>query len=342
VDGSLVYRHPIGKRPSVEAKLSSPQVRLEDLGIFPGARARAETEELPGTGPTDALPFDNLKLFDGELRLEVAQLVGREGFDGQQLQIEARLQHGLLDLRRFALGFQGGQLELRGRLDAGAVPPTLSLHGDGNGVRMGRLLAQFVQGDRVRGRADVTLDLRSSGESRQALTDALNGSAVIFVSDGRIASEWANAMLKDVTRSLFSSSWKQGDQAFECLAASLTAEQGVIPDALLLLDADQTRIVGRGSIDLRQQRLDLEFTPHPRDPGLLSLAARVRVRGSFSEPRITINPLSVPVSAGTSLFRNAFRLSGVSTLASLALPRESKSGRCDDLREELHRARAGG
>lgn len=342
VDGSIVYRHPIGQRPRVEARLRAPRIRLADLGIFPDAYDRVEAEEVPVAGPTDNLPFDSLKRFDADVRLDVAHLIGRAGFDAEQLHVEAGLQGGLLDLRRFAVEFKGGHFEVSGRIDARVTPPTVTLRGDGQGVTVGRVMAQFAREDRMSGHGDLTLDVRTSGESRQALIEGLNGSAVVLVSEGRIASEWANAMVRDATRALFSSTWKQGDQAFECLAASLTATNGVIPNALALLDADETRIVGRGSIDLRKQTLDFQFTPHPRDPGLLSLAAQVRVRGAFSDPRVTTNPLSVPMSAGASLFRNAFRLSGVTALSSLALPRQTPSSPCNDLREELARARRGG
>jgi uncharacterized protein involved in outer membrane biogenesis len=342
VDGSIVYRHPVGQRPRVEVKLKAPRIRLADLGIFPESYDRLEAEEVPVAGPTDDLPFDNLKHFDADLRLDVAHLAGRAGFDAEQLRIEAGLQDGLLDVRRFAVAFKGGHFEVTGRVDARAVPPVVSLRGDGQGVTIGSLMAQVAREDRMSGRGDLNLDLRTSGASRQALIEGLHGSAVVLVSDGRISSEWANAMVRDATRALFSSTWKQGDQAFECLATSLTATDGVIPEALALLDAEETRIVGRGSIDLRARRLDLQFTPHPRDPGLLSLAAQVRVRGDFSNPRVTTNPLSVPMSAGTSLFRNAFRLPGVNALSSLALPRQTRSSSCNDLREELARARRTG
>jgi uncharacterized protein involved in outer membrane biogenesis len=57
----------------------------------------------------------------------------------------------------------------------------------------------------------------------------------------------------------------------------------------IFLDTAQTRVVGTGSIGLRDESVDLLLTPHQKKAGFFSLrSSLIRVEGSFRHPQWAI------------------------------------------------------
>jgi hypothetical protein len=55
-----------------------------------------------------------------------------------------------------------------------------------------------------------------------------------------------------------------------------------------VLDTEQTRTAGIGTVDVRAEKWQLLLTPQPRNPGLLTRRASIRVEGTFRDAKISI------------------------------------------------------
>ena len=75
----------------------------------------------------------------------------------------------------------------------------------------------------------------------------------------------------------------------------------------LVLEGAQESVVGEGRIDLAEGLFDLELTPHTTRPGLISVAARIRVTGPLENPQFTPVTRSVAASLARGLISNALR-----------------------------------
>ena len=73
---------------------------------------------------------------------------------------------------------------------------------------------------------------------------------------------------------------------------------------LLAFDTTDTVIVGSGTIDLRDEKLDLELKPRPKDISLISLRGPLEVTGTFKDPEFLPKPapLAGRVAAAAALF----------------------------------------
>ncbi len=70
------------------------------------------------------------------------------------------------------------------------------------------------------------------------------------------------------------------------------------PGARLVFDTDRTRTVGRGTIDLAHETIDLVLTPEAKQPGLFILDRSIHLHGPLRQPaRELITRVAPPVEA---------------------------------------------
>jgi uncharacterized protein involved in outer membrane biogenesis len=69
-----------------------------------------------------------------------------------------------------------------------------------------------------------------------------------------------------------------------CAFADFGVKQGIATSRQLAFDTTDTVILGSGTIDLRDERLDLVLKPKPKDISFFSLRAPLLVNGTFKDP----------------------------------------------------------
>jgi uncharacterized protein involved in outer membrane biogenesis len=81
-----------------------------------------------------------------------------------------------------------------------------------------------------------------------------------------------------------------GDRAIGINSANATFDfkKGRGRSTAILLDTDQTRTEGTGTIDLHDETVDVLLTPHPKKPGLFSLHKAIRVHGPIRQPKFSL------------------------------------------------------
>ena len=89
-----------------------------------------------------------------------------------------------------------------------------------------------------------------------------------------------------------------------CAYTDLTVADGVAKTRSLAFDTTDTVIVGSGTIDLRDEKLDLELKPRPKDISPISLRGPLEVTGTFKDPEFLPKPapLAGRVAAAAALF----------------------------------------
>jgi hypothetical protein len=93
----------------------------------------------------------------------------------------------------------------------------------------------------------------------------------------------------------------------DCFRAELEIDEGMATARSLVLEGAQESVVGEGQIDLARGFYDLEMTPHTTRPGLISVAARIRVTGPLEDPRFTPVTRTIATSAVRGVISNALR-----------------------------------
>jgi uncharacterized protein involved in outer membrane biogenesis len=329
-----------GGRPSVTAKLESPHIHLDDIGIEPrrappgqGRPAPlpppAKYGELPGWwAGAKPLPFERLRILDADFELIAARVTGREGFEIAEAALSGQLRGGLLTIPDAHLVWEGGTVQGQVRIDARTPTPSLGLSAEVSGLDVARLMSQLEEGTDAGGVIKGWANLTSSGSSRDEIRRALTGRFAAATQHWAAAGQFSNLFVRELAFAFLPSLRLPSTPIFPCLLTDFEIDDGVATVRTLVLQGDGVTIDGSGSVDLGREEYDLRLTPTVRDPGLLSIAATVDVSGSLTEPEFRPLTRSLATSAVRGVLSNALRPANV-LLRPLRGGRETVNDACE-------------
>ena len=55
-----------------------------------------------------------------------------------------------------------------------------------------------------------------------------------------------------------------------------------------MLDTDQTHTEGKGTVNLRNETVDVVLTPHPKKTAVFALRSSIQLRGPIKKPVISL------------------------------------------------------
>ena len=273
------------------AMLGEGDVALKLAGPKPHIEAELQVERIDAGLLGAEFGSDLLHAVDAELTLAVSELAYAELVAGPS-RLAVKLANGAVDVAIEAMELYGGQAT--GRVDYDGSPPLASIEVklDAAGVDGGKLSAALTGSERVRGSADIDLDLAAVGASGEELVARLEGRAQLGVKAGALVGLDVPALLGHVMTGI-AEGWTaagDGETPISLLTAKFAVEDGIAETVDLTLEAPAVELAGRGSVDLLRRRLDLRMKPQPGGTDDEATAARlpipVIVAGSWSAPRI--------------------------------------------------------
>jgi uncharacterized protein involved in outer membrane biogenesis len=307
VEGTWSGSFPVGGRPRVDAQLRAALVRLEDLWLGPdpvAGEASAPVRPAPWRD-TGALPFDRLRTFDTKLSVQAERVTGGKAIDARNAHLRLALENGRLDVREFGVDYQGGRVAGGLSVDGQSALPSVGLRLDATALDLASVDAALeLGGGAGAGEMDFALDLRAQGHSPDALLAGLEGRAALALRNWTASSSYASRFLLSLRRAFLAGSLAKPDPV-GCLLGALAFQSGVGRVQTLVLDGAKARIDGTGHLDFKRDVWDLRLVPTLRDPGLLTLAGAVVVKGPLDAPRFEPLPLDIASGALQGVVRGA-------------------------------------
>jgi uncharacterized protein involved in outer membrane biogenesis len=296
LNGAFTFdRRP--KVPLLAGRLGGQRLLLADLGPAVGTAP-------PGSGiaaaasPGRVIPDKHFDL--PSLRAMNANVVIEVGtFDSGTAILEplhpARahllLADGVLTIADFlgmtAQGKLAGYLQLDGRTDKALWTADLRL--------LGVDLAQWLRLKRsgnappyLSGKLDGSVKVKGSGRSAAEILGSLDGDVRMHMRDAAISHLAIEAAGVDLAQAL--GVMIKGDEALEirCNVADLDVIKGVARPKVVVLNTDVTTIWIDGTASLQDETLDLRAVVSPKNFSPLTLRTPVHVKGTFSNPRVSL------------------------------------------------------
>ena len=136
---------------------------------------------------------------------------------------------------------------------------------------------------------NIDIDLKSSANDFADLLAQGNGyfdfSAKPENLQAGIMDLWAiNVISAIVTNSI------QGQSNIEYLVGRWTMKDGYLESNVFVIDTTRMRICGKGWVDFRKHKLNLEVAPSPKKPEFFSLATPINIQGNFKDFGLGIAP----------------------------------------------------
>jgi AsmA protein len=340
-----------GKRPALKAELVSRLLDLDDLGPMIGARpgsvqtAKQASPTAPLVSvPTPAaarvlpeLPFktDRWDSVDAEVTLQAKTIRRTEALPIEDLKAQLSLRDSVLTLDPLDFGVAGGHLNAVISLDGRKDPIQAHAQVRAKKILMAKLFPTVDLTKTSVGQINGEFDLVGQGNSVRRMLASSSGKVGLVIAGGEISKlmmEKAGLHLWEILQLNLT-----GDKLVKlrCAVADFDVKAGVMRTDALVFDTEVTTIIGTGSIDLGQEKLDLTLNQKTKNTSPLALRSPIYVRGSFVRPTVEVDKARVAARA-----IGAIALGLVNPLLTLIPLIDAGPGKDSDCRQLVRDARA--
>ena len=300
-----------GGRASMSAELTSRLLDLDDLGPIIGARAGSlQTAQQAASVSADRatprrarvlpdLPFktDHWNSVDAEVSLRAKAIRRAKELPLENLVAHLSLRDSVLTLDPLKFGLAGGELDAVIELDGRRDPILAQARVQARNIALAKLFPTVALNQASTGQVNGHFDLSGQGNSVGRMLASANGKASLLVVGGEVSKlmmEKAGLHLWEILQLSLS-----GDRRVKlrCAVADFDLRSGNMQARTLILDTEITTIIGGGSIDLAQERLDLTLDQRTKATSPLALRSPIHVRGSFARPEVGVDKLRVAARA---------------------------------------------
>src|SRR5215217_6400206 len=256
----------------------------------------------PSTGSTSAQPWSSatidvngLNYIDLQVRVSAAELtIGNARFTPAA--IDATLTSGVLKAQVSNLGAYDGNANGDLTVDVTTTNPAYTMRADLTGVRALPLMQGLADFDRIDGKMQAKLSVRSSGTSQRAIMSNMAGTAFVVFQDGAIKGLNVAQMIRSLTASTLSG-WQESEEKatdLSQLSASFRIDKGQAQTTDLNLVGPLVKMTGAGTIDLGTKQIGFRVEPkivmttegQGRITDPVGLGIPVMISGPWGSPRI--------------------------------------------------------
>ncbi|MDI3561095.1 AsmA family protein [Bradyrhizobium sp. Arg816] len=275
---------------------SKPLVKV-DLDFQRLAIPVAKSPEGTSGQPWSNAPIDvsGLNYVDAQIRISANEAVIGDAHLAP-LALDAKLAGGVLKAGTANLGAYDGQVSGEVILDATSGAPSFAMHSDLVGVSALPLLQGLAEFDRIDGKLQAKLALRSAGTSQRALMANMQGTAFVNFQDGAIRGINIAQMIRSLTSGTLSG-WQDSEAQstdLSQLSASFRIDKGQAVTTDLNLIGPLVRVTGAGTIALDTKMMGFRVEPklvmttegQGRTSEPVGFGIPVMIQGSWSQPRI--------------------------------------------------------
>jgi AsmA protein len=280
----------------VESKpLVKVDLDFQRLGVATSKAPASSASKDPQPWSNATIDLNGLNYVDAQVRISAAELnLGDTRF--APVAIDVALAGGVLRCGFPNLGAYGGQVSGQLIVDASRGEPIYALTSDLVGVRALPLLQSAADFDKLDGKLQAKIGVRSSGNSQRAIMSNLGGTVFANFQDGAIRGLNIARMIRSLASGTLSGWQETREEATDLsqLSASFRIERGQATTNDLNLIGPLVKMTGAGTIDLAAKSLALRVEPklvmttegqgRAGDP--VGLGIPVAIDGPWSEPRI--------------------------------------------------------
>lgn len=287
-----------GPRPYLRASLVSRKLDMDDLAGFVGAppqtgggeSANAEQKQQAARQaarsrllPDTEYELEKLRAMDADVRWKAHRIETRR-LPIDDMDAHLLMENGLVRLEPLNFGVAGGDVRSTIRLDARERTIRTRADISARGLNLPKLLPTLELARDAIGKVGGDVKIAGSGNSVARMLGSADGSASIGMGRGQISNllmEFAGLDIAEALKFMI-----RGDRRIpiRCAWGDFAVANGVMRANSLAFDTTDTIIVGEGTINLRDETLDLRLRPRPKDRSLFVFRAPLLVGGTFKDP----------------------------------------------------------
>ena len=282
---------PGPERPQITGIISAKELHLDDIRLFEVDEDTGPQKSKSRLIPDYTIPADHFLTADLDLDIKAERIRAKRG-DLGNLVAKVNLKDGRFKSSMSVTGSKGARLSSVFDLNAVGDPPTTRIQLTGKDLNYGLLLTQMELTDLVEGSIDLYVDLSGSGATRRTFLENVAGQIAVIGGPGKISGKKLDLWAADLVATMFSPKWEaQKMTDMNCIVAHIKLQEGCAEIGDFMLDTQLITIAGSGKLDLGTEELNVFIAPKPKQASLISLANPVEIKGTLSQPEVSVAKL---------------------------------------------------
>jgi uncharacterized protein involved in outer membrane biogenesis len=322
VRGDLTI-HTQGEFPQVDAELSSDRLDVRQF-VLGNENTSGEPNQVKETEDSSGRYSNGIEGIQNLLESLLGTVKGSVTFRAERvlfpdltmgnLALHARMHDNVLVFKDVEGNVWGGTFRGNISLEPGGEGIGVDTNLEGKGLRLDKVLGKICGTEGGNGLLDVDLKVEGRGVTRSDLAAHLSGYGSLALGSGSIPWDCLNRVGENLAQSLFKLFKVPDENAIEvnCMVLRLDLEQGIAKTPVLICDTDRVSVVGKGSIDLEENKFDLRFDTVSKEGigvkgigslqvGLQNLKESFSLTGSFSDPSLGLDPTESILTLGKAI-----------------------------------------
>jgi len=272
-----------GERPFMKGDLHSKVLNLADLGPLVGAGAERRKNGVLPDAPFDPGRWGSV---DADVSINAGTIKRPEQLPIEKLGARIQMRSRVLTLNPLEFGIAGGKLAGPVRLDGTGDTIRADVRMRIQGLQLAKLFPTIKQNQASVGTLTGLVELKGRGNSVGRMLGTASGSLGAYMDGGRVSRfmmELVALDLWDATKIKLT-----GDEPIDirCAIADFSVKDGVMTTNAFVFDTTVVLVEGGGTINLKNEALDLKLNPKPKDNSIASLNSPLFVQGTFSGPKV--------------------------------------------------------
>ena len=301
-----------GERPRISGTLRSRVLDADDLGGLvgvtpatgPGETASAGQEEESAqleqraeVLPDEPIDPERWRRLDFDLAMRADEVragaLPLDGFTGRITMADGLLRVDEIDLA-IGEGRLTGRIEADGRRSPVRGDVDLTLRRVSVARLLNRLDVDVAAFGTLSGQGQGGVGLGGRGRSIADILGSSNGRVRLLMEGGRIDRTIVAAAGLDLLRLIGAASGASPETVeLHCALADLDIRDGIVSTDPLVIDTAIAELGGRGTVNLKDETIDVSLTARPKETPLLTDLTGIAIGGRLGAPEIEINPLAV-------------------------------------------------
>nr|WP_314861083.1 AsmA family protein [uncultured Undibacterium sp.] len=312
ISGELQFEFK-SPRPLLSGSIMSKSLSFSDLAPIIGIDSRS-SKQIRGLVtvqpsnkilPIESFKTDRWKSIDANVKFSADQIVRSKTSSITKLMAHLNLRDGVLSLKPLNFEMAGGSLHSDITLDGSqnreknAIVAQIQVQA--RRLQLKKIMPFVKDLDASLGEINGNASLSAVGNSIATLLGSSNGELRAAINQGTISKLLLEKIGLNIGSIVLTTLIGDEDVKLNCLAAHFSVQKGLMQTKQFVVDTEQSRLNLQGTINLRQEQLDLEITQKSKGIRLISLRAPIYVRGSLQHPTTKIDKGVVALRAGAAI-----------------------------------------
>jgi len=296
LSGTLSY--DISKeRGFLKADLVSNLLDSVDLGGFIGLppsgenatpeqkKAALEKKANAKIIPDVPLKLERLRATDLDVTLKAVKIVAPNlPFKGMDVRFD--LKNGLLKLDPLSVTLADGTVDGNIEVDANKDVPPMKLNLNLHKLSLGQFFANTRFAKTSEGRFGGKVNLAGAGVSLADVLATSNGELILIMAGGKISQLLIEGSDLDIAQAVPLFLGKDKSTKIRCGVTDFEVEDGVLISKVIVLDTNDSLLVGNVSINLKRETINAKLDAKPKDSSIFSVQAPIVLSGQLKSPSI--------------------------------------------------------